>query len=88
MRAFFLLQHADRIDNTVRGLANSMNEGMGGAPADKMARRDVIALSGEISAAFVRYASVVQPFALEYDPNMSEAALRAWARDLVATLKD
>jgi hypothetical protein len=84
-RDFWLLEHADRISEVVGGLAYSTAVVL--KSKDQRAQLIAIERSKEITARFVYYVGTVTPFVYEYDPEMPEAQLRAWAAGVVSALK-
>lgn len=85
-RDFFLVQHCDRIMDTVAGLAFSGST-LTSDERTKEQQRGTINRAKEIAGRFMEYTLGLQPFALEYHPNMTEAEVRAWAAAVVLALK-
>lgn len=86
-RAFELADRQPKATEIVTGHAHAaVNVMARGGPQDraKLAIGEVREMCGE----FRRLTFGLLPFTLEYDPAMSEDALRAWAADLVAVLRD
>jgi hypothetical protein len=101
-RDFWLVEHADRIMNTVSGLAftglvaaisdEACIDDKGHAKFPGYYRRQefkgTIDRAKEIGERFVHLTLALQPFALEYYEGMTEADLRAWAAGVVSALRE
>lgn len=85
-RDFWLLEHAARITETTTGHAHAAVNAMARGPVRDRAK-DAVERQKEITARFIVFAGTVSPFVYEYDPDMPEAQLRAWAAGVVSALK-
>lgn len=86
-RDFWLAEHAERIAETVSGLAFTATQVAAHKPAERERLKGTIDRQREITARFVHYVTNLQPFTLEYRPDMGEAELRRWAAGVFSALQ-
>lgn len=78
---------ADRVFDTVLGLAFSMNTFFADRHPVKRPNAAALEHAREIQQRYVSLVFAVAPSLIEYRENMSEEELRKWANALVSTLR-
>lgn len=85
-RDFWLVEHSERISDTVSGLAFTGLTTI--AARGRETLQTAIDRQKEITTRFVHYAANLQALGLEYRPDMTEGELRAWAASVHSALHE